>query len=76
MIHTFVLRYELPDDVIYIEPAIQSLGVAGLQSGAEVDCILSLRFEREDDLLIDAVAGAMDAVLKVMPEAKFLKVVE
>jgi hypothetical protein len=76
MKHTFVLRYELPADLIYIEPAIQSLGEAGLRGGAEVDSILSLRFEREDDILLDAVAGAMDAVLKALPEAKFLKVVE
>lgn len=76
MKHTFVLRYELPTYGLPIEPAINALDGAGLKGAVEVDCLLSLQFEREADLRLDAVEAAKAAVLEVIPRAVFLKVQE
>lgn len=73
MKHTFVLRFELPESGLNLEPAISALDGAGLNGAVEVDRVLSLQFVRESDLLVDAVSAAMDAVLEVIPQAKFIE---
>lgn len=76
MRYTFYLLYALPEDVLAIRPALEELGNAGLRQVAQDDEVMSLWFSREGLHQLDAVSGAMEDVTKVLPQVKFIKVLE
>lgn len=76
MRHTFTLVYEIPLDLIDIEPAMNELAKVGLRGGGQNETALSLWFSYEADTLLDAVSGAKEEVDALLPQLKFIKVLE
>lgn len=74
MRHMFTLVYEIPLDLIHIEPAMNELAQVGLRGGGQNETSLSLWFSYEAESMPEAVEGAKEAVAKALPQVTFIKV--
>lgn len=76
MKHAFTLVYEIPDDLIELEPMMQRIGAPSTGAkGGWLDCTtLCIWFERAGSSQAEAIAAAKQVVADYLPEAKYLSV--